>query len=556
MIGAYAKKIAEVAGKTGAGRAVAGIAAITTRQGAAEAFSQTSVGRLMGDVGGGAEPSERANVIGREEATPTEKGRASGLQISKQTLLVLQSIDENLKRMVDALGLQQQKEEAAKEEAASEAQTPGDGKTGGGATEGPGFFKKYSKIIGVLALAITQIAMPLYETVKAAVQWMIDMGMKVFDFLSEKFLKLFTEDIPHFFVETVPDFFMNTLPETFYSGVDFLKGKMDSIMKSVNDILASLKKNIGGMIVDLADSSAAKLLLPEGMRTSIKEYGQSLQKAEVAVEKTTQPTAENKAAAAVEKPAQKKEAGAYPVEIPAATSSMEEASKAAIQAAGGGDVGKAEELEKQIQKLEKRKEENKQKNERLINKYSDPNSKFYDPERAQELKQDAQGVLASYDEDIEEAKKELAALKKGGVGGAASGGGGAMGGIGASYAATPRAAGGVGGGTASAMGDAGGVGGAGASVGSMAGGTGGGTAEAMGAVGGTGGAVASASMAATAPEFEMPPEAMGAMEAKNMNKPKANPDPVNPIANVPDVFPSLGTIADLWYHNSSALVTV
>lgn len=460
--------------------------------------------------------------------------------------------------MVDALGLQQQKEEAAKEEAASETQTPGDGGgEGEGAAKGPGFFKKYSKIIGGLVLAISQIAMPLYETVKSAVHWMIDMGMKAFDFLSEKFLKLFTEDIPHFFVETVPDFFMNTLPEVFYSGVDFLAGKMDSIMKSVNDILAGLKKNIGGMIVDLADSSAAKLLLPEGMRTSLKEYGESLQKSEAVTEKAAAPSAENKAKAMAE--AEKTEAGkapgAYPVEAPAAAPSMAGAGEAAMQAAGGGGgVGKAEELEKQIEKLEKRKEENQKKNERLIEKYKDPSSKFYDPERAKEMEQDAQGVLASYDKDIEEAKKELAALKKGGVGGAVSSGGGAMGGIGNPASATPGAAGGVGGGTAAAVGEAGGVGGAGTAVGSMSGGTGGGTAEAMGPAGGTGGAVASASMAATAPEFELPPEAMGAMAAKNMNKPKANPDPVNPIANVPDVFPSLGTIADLWYHNASSIV--
>jgi hypothetical protein len=76
----------------------------------------------------------------------------------------------------------------------------------------------------------------------------------------------------------------------------------------------------------------------------------------------------------------------------------------------------------------------------------------------------------------------------------------------------------------------------------------------MGPAGGTGGAVASASMAATAPDFEMPSQAMGPDAAKNMSKSKANPDPTNPIANVPDVFPSLGSIAGLWYHNASSIV--
>jgi hypothetical protein len=539
IAGRFAKAAVEGGlSRTGAGRAYGAAASLATKEGRAEAFAGTAVGRL---VGGASTIISGKEADQQGAATPITRGGASGLGISKQALSVLQSIDENLKRMVDALGLQQQKEEAAKEEAASEAETPGAvGGKGGAQAEEPGFFRKFMRLIIGLALSVSQIAMPLYETVKSAVQWMIDMGMKVFDFLSEKFLKLFTEDIPHFFVETVPDFFMNTLPEVFFSGVDFLKDKMDSILKSVNDILANIKSGIGGMIVDLADSSAAKFLLPEGMRNSIKEFGKSLQKTEPAPEKTPAPAAEK--------------AAAYPVEAPGAVPSMTSASEAAMQAAGGGEPGKAEELEKQIEKLEKRKEDNRQKNERLIGKYKDPSSKFYDPERAQEMEQDAQGVLASYDKDIEEAKKELAALKKGGVGGAVSSGGGAMGGIGTSAAATPGAAGGVGGGTAQAMGDAGGIGGAGAAVGSMAGGTGGGTAEAMGPAGGTGGAVASASMAATAPDFEMPSQAMGPDAAKNMSKSKANPDPTNPIANVPDVFPSLGSIAGLWYHNASSIV--
>ena len=524
ILGRLGSAAAGSAERTGAGRAYGAISSLATKEGRADAFAGTTVGRLVGgaqDIIFGKEKSSAQNA----DATSVARGGASGLSISKQTLSVLQSIDQNLERMVEALGLQKQKEEAAAEEAASEAQTPGAGAqpAGGEADSKTGKFK-WVKIIGGLVLAISQIAMPLYETIKSAVQWLIDMGMKVFDFLSEKFMKLFTEDIPQFFVETVPDFFMNTLPEVFFSGVDFLKGKMDSILKSVNDILGNLKKNIGDMIVNLADSSAAKLLLPEGIRTSIKDFGQKLQKSEaesekkaaspeeqakaIALEKEKANKAYQAEASAKEKADAEKESAGVAVEIPGAAPGMEKAmsatAKAAAESAAGGVGGAA-------------------------------------------------GAYGGGAGGVGGAAASGGGAM-GGIGGAASGGGGGLGGIGSPADATPGAAGGVGGGTAEAVGAYGGMSGDGSTGAGMPGGVGGGEAAALGQAGGTGNAVAMASMAATAPDFELPPEAVSAGQvAKNMNKPKANADPVNPIANVPDVFPSLGTIADLWYHNASAL---
>lgn len=487
MIGALLKRVARVSASSGGGKALSGIASLATKEGRSQAFASTSAGRLMSGITSNKQnktSSKKANAVGGAAADAAGGSAAYGLRISKQTLMVLESIDENLKRMVDVLGLQSQKEEAAKEEAATEARAPTPTGQESPQAEKPGFFKRFGKGLSGLTFAIIQVAMPLYEMVKAAVQWLMDMGMKALDFLGEKLLKLFTEDVPHFFIETVPDFFMNTLPEIFFGGVDFLKGKMDGILKSIGDILTNLKKNVGGLIVNLADSAAAKFLLPDSLRNNIKALGQDMQKSTQASTLVIEKVEAQGVPADTSKEKSKADLAAVPLSMPS-------------------PLGTAA---------------------------SAPGAMSLNAPRGQG--------------------------SSGGVGGAVGGSAGVAGGIGSPASATPSTAGGMGGAASVASMEPGGTAEGSGTVPSPAGGTGGGMADAISNSGGTGGAVASASMAATAPEAPVSSVTPSGSTAKNMSKLKANPDPVNNIANVPDVFPSLGSIADLWYHNSSALTPV
>ncbi len=505
--------IAKALSRTGAGRAVGGAKSLFSKAGIVEAFSQTGAGKLLGG-GSSGKSGKKARTIGGEDKThAAQTGKASaggdaGLQITKQTLEVLHSIDDNLKRIVDALGLQKQKDAAAAEEAASEGDAVPAAGNQSAQPEEQGWFRKFMKVILGLALSITQIAMPLYKMISGALRWIWDLGGEVLTFLKEKVLKIFTEDLPKFFVEDVPDFFMNTLPDMFNSGVDFVKGKMAGMLGSLGNIVGNIKSKIGALIVDLADSSVAKFLLPDSLRSSIKEFGQGLQKQGVTsgpAKESPQKTPAGPAAPVSstdkvpgapagqnQKLSAKKELAATPTQVPPAVESTTTNVSAAAVAASTGKT--TEEVSNTLQN----------------------NMKAVDV--------------------VEKLPADLPPL--GGMAPSATG---------------QTSTGGVGGGTAAPVSSAlGTVPGAAPSVG-PSGGTGGGTAAAVSSSAGTGASVASASMAATAPESPAVGQTPGAQPANHMNKPKAQPDPVNNIASVPEVWPVLGSLADLWYHDASSL---
>lgn len=505
MIGALIKAV----GRTGAGRAVSGAKKLLSREGFASAFMQTSAGRVISNVGGegGKDKSagKKARVIGGD-ADPVSKGSADGLRISKQTFEVLTNIDETLKRIVDTLDYQKQQEAAAAEEAANEKSVPPAGEGDAApVVEQPNIVKKVMKLIAGLALLASTILMPLWDSLKSVVKWLWDIGGTVFEWLKEKIWPILTEDIPVFFTETVPEFFTETLPDIFMKGVDFLRDKMDSIVNSISGMIGSVKSKVGDLILGLVDSPAAKFLLPEGMRSGIKSFATDMKKSgDQAVKNSEQYSATKEQAKKTAEAEDKKKA--------------DDAQKTAAEKQAGAET---------------------------------PADKLAPPAPIEDNIQKA--VKGAVDASTGMAQTPAGLGASGGMAGSSAGsasyGGmagssasvGASGGMAGSGAATPESGAGTAGSSLAAAGSTGGMAAS--------------KAAAPVQSGGTGGAVSSASMAASAPEpMYAPPSVSVGGPAPHMNKPKAPSSDVNPVANVPDVFPNLGSLGLLWYHNASVVV--
>lgn len=491
--------------KTALGKAGAGVARLASREGFASAFSSTPTGRIMSSMSGPAEDKPKKTTS--SDAAPVSKGPAAGGQISERALQLLVNIDETLKRIISAIDLQNQKEEAAREEAASEQKVPGPEPAQAMATEKPDLLKRFGKFASLLVGFVLPLLVPIWNVLKSVYGWLTEMGMQVMNFLKEKILPILTEDIPKFFVETIPNFFTNTLPDLFFKGVDFMKDKIASLADSITKIIGTVKGKVGGLILDIVDSPAAKFLLPDSFRNSIKGFANDMVKSG---NETVKKSEENQAARAKAE----------------ATKEQKQKEKALKDAAP---------VEQKIQQ----------------------NGKSV----AEKVEAPAAAAMSTTPSITSASAPGGMAGSTAGVGPsggmASSTAGGAVTGAGSTLPApAPSSAGGMASqsqataessvGTASIPGPSP----------SSSGGMAGSAAATPVSTDGTGKTVAAASMAATAPEPVYAPSVANKVigSAPNMNKPKAPSSPVNPIANVPDVFPVLGSLADLWYHNSAVIV--
>ena len=508
MIGALIKAV----GRTGAGQAISEAKNLLSRKGFASAFMQTSAGRVISGMQGGGKKetssSKRASVI--HAADPIARGSADGLRISKQTLDVLTNIDENLKKIVGTLDYQNQRDAAAAEEAASEnaAPIPGGGAMAGATpAEQPGFMKRFMQLLLGLGLLSTTILKPLWDALKAARKWLFDMGETTFSWLKEKIWPILTEDIPKFFKEDIPNFFTVDLPGMFIKGTDFLKDKMDSIVNSISGMIGSIKSKVAELIFNLVDSPAAEFLLPESMRKSVKDFATSMKSSGDEAVKRSLDIADKK--------------------------KQEQAAKLAPEGKGVQFNGVAA-------------------SGRWDKQGKPPAEKVETPLAASgKMQEAAAGAIASSSGTSPAA--QLPARAAGGMA-ASSAGVGTSGGMAGSSANIGASGGMAGAASATPETSAGTAGTALASAGSS-----GGMAMSKSATpvqsGGTGKAVASSSMAASAPEPVFAPNAPPvSVSAPHMNKQKLPSEEVNPVANVPDVFPNLGSLALLWYHNASVVV--
>lgn len=491
--------------KTALGKAGAGIAKLASREGFASAFSATPTGKIMSSV---SSPSaDKPKKTKSSDAAPVSKGPAGGGQISERALQLLVNIDDTLKRIIDTIDLQNQKEEAAREEAASEQKVPGPEPAQAMAAEKPDLLKRFGKFASLIVGFVLPLLVPIWNVLKSVYSWLTDMGMQVMDFLKEKILPILTEDIPKFFVETIPNFFTNTLPDLFFKGVDFMKDKIASLADSVTKIIGTVKGKVGGLILDIVDSPAAKFLLPDSFRNSIKGFANDMVKSgnETVKKSEENQAARAKAEAAKEQKQKEKTAkDAAPVEKKSEEAGKAVAEKVEAPAATGMSTT--------------------------------PPIGSIPPSGG--MAGSAAGVGPS------------GGMATSSAGGAATGAGSTLpapapssaGGMASTSQATPE----------SSVGTSAVPGPSPSSAGGMASSA----AASPVANDGTGKTVAAASMAATAPEPIYAPSVANKVtgSAPNMNKPKAPSSPVNPIANVPDVFPVLGSLADLWYHNSAVIV--
>lgn len=508
MIGALIKAV----GRTGASRAISEAKNLLSREGFASAFMQTSAGRVISGLQGAGKKdtasSKKASVI--HAADPIARGSADGLRISKQTLDVLTNIDENLKKIVGTLDYQNQRDAAAAEEAASEnaAPIPGGGAMAGAApAEQPGFMKRFMQLLLGLGLLSTTILKPLWDALKVARKWLFDMGDTVFSWLKEKIWPILTEDVPKFFTEDIPNFFTVDLPDMFLKGTDFLKDKMDSIINSISGMIGSIKSKVAELIFNLVDSPAAEFLLPESIRKSVKDFATSMKSSGDEAVKRSVDIADKK--------------------------NQEQAAKLALEGKGVQFDGVAA-------------------SGRLDEHRKPPAEKVKTPLAVEDKMQETTvGAIASSSGTspttqlpTQAAKGTAASSASAGASGGMAGSStniGASGGMAAAASATPETSAGTAGTALAAAGSSGGMA----------------TSKSATPVqsAGTGKAVAASSMAASAPEPVFVPNSPAvAVSAPHMNKQKLPSQEVNPVANVPDVFPNLGSLALLWYHNASVVV--
>lgn len=447
-------------------------------------FYSTPVGRLVGsaqEAGGGDKEETTADVVDR----PAPAGGG----ISEEALGLLKSIDEKLKGVLDALGVNRAKEELALEEAAQEESAapavPADPEGGEGG--GSGLMKKFGKFAALIGVIIAQVAFPIYQVIKGIIQYIKELGGKIFDFFKDKVIPIFTEDIPQFFTETIPEFFTETLPDLFFSGVDFIKQKFNSVIDGISGFISGIRNTVADLLVSLADSTVAKVLLPDSARDSIKSFAETIRGA-----KAGEVGGEDQSAAETQRLAAANARAAPPenrFSYDDATGEMIPSDSAQAQAQGAVATPVSRPGATQV------------------NLFAGEPVK--DRLTAGQMKEAASLISSGAAVPPEVVNLYNQQAKQGAAAQATPTGAAPAAAVSASSASVPSS-------------------------------------------GGTGAAVAAGSMAASAPE-PMATNQVNAQSAEGKDvKQKSEADPVNPVANVPDVSPNLGNIAKLWYYDAEA----
>jgi hypothetical protein len=468
----------------------------SSKKSAASTFKSTTTGKFFGAVGSAISGNARGS-----DGDSVQRGGSSGLSISKQTLEVLHNIDDDLKNLLTALSVQKQKDEAAAEEARDEESATavgGDGKPLEEA-KNSSTLGNLGKILAGLALFGATLLMPLVNMMKSVFNNLLNLGSSVYDLFSENVLPIFTETLPKLFMEDIPEFFSKKMPEMFKDGIGYLKEKFANILSGITDIMNSIKGKVGDLITGIADSPAAKFLLPSSVIDSVKNFGKDLSSGN----KPLFPLFNNNLP--VNPP--KKDAAPVSAEAAAIDKKIAEQNKLAaaasvqmFEAEKRGDYKEAGRLEQQIAKAHKAAAD--------LQVTRDAAAKA--PPAAAPVSAPSSVSSSSM---LSSGSQSTASAPTASV----SPSGGSM--------PSPP-------GAPSAMP------------------SGGGAAATPVSSGGSGNMVSAASMAATAPEPMNPNVNVGAN--KNTKLVKTDPDPSNPIGNVPEILPNLGSIANLWYHNASA----
>ena len=474
----------------------AALGSIADKSAYSRAFQSTPLAGLVGRV----IPTGKSDSSKKEKpAREVTKPSASGMQISEETVKVLESIDQNFKDILDSLEVNRQREEAAKEEASTEATAmplPPSQDTGeGGGGFGKSLLSKFGKFASFITVLAVQFAYPLYKAMSGVIDTVSEAFGKVKKFLQEKIVPIFTETIPEFFTETIPNFFTETLPNLFFDGVGWIKDKFSSILDMFSSAVAGIKKKVGGFIIDISESGAAKLILSDETRASIRSYGENMVKSG---DKTLTEIEQKKA----EKERQAQEAPA-----------TGEAAAAAKTGAPPTPTAPAEPIRTGEKKLtpfeiEFAKQRSLQGPGGVFT-WTDPVTGKTGKYTTNYKEEDPASSVSKSDVEPPSSTETPRPLS----GGAAPSM--SMSGPSGSSSATPEAA----------------------------------------APTSSGAAVSSASMAVSAPEGGSSPSAVAQNSSANMNKPKIPADEVNPVANVPNVDPILGSIANLWYHNSAVVLS-
>ena len=245
-------------------------------------ISRTPTGRFFSSAKSAVSSVIDTSSSKSSSSVPVQRGNTSGLSISKQTLEVLHNIDKDLKDLLTALSGQKQREEAAAEEAKDEAaaqQVQPISSTTDTKPEGTGlgaFMSKLGKKLAVLAIVFAGLALPIFDLLKSGFDSISELSEVMKKIFSESIIPFFTEKLPNLFTEEIPDFFMNKLPSAFMDGTDVIKEKFSNMLKGMGDILNNMKSKIGGMILGIADNAVLKFILPSSVVETIKKFGNDM----------------------------------------------------------------------------------------------------------------------------------------------------------------------------------------------------------------------------------------------------------------------------------------
>jgi hypothetical protein len=512
------EKIGSGLSSTSLGRAYGGV---TEKGSFGRAFASTPLGGLVSRAMPDDDSPKKSDSNKSADAEKVSRAVPSGLQVSKETLNALKSIDDNLRTVIESLGIQQkqeqktaeerkdaealqrQKDEAAAEEQQTEALDADAVKPEGGEEGGMGgLLKKFGKLAGLVAVLVLQFAYPLYKALVSLKDKFAEGFKVVKEFLTNKILPIFTKDIPEFFTETIPQFFSETLPKMFWNGVDWIAQKFSSIADGFTEVVAGIKKKIGSFIVGLSEKSVFNLF-PDA-RKNVRSFGEGLIKSG------------DSTISDIESRRKEKDA--------AKTASMPDTAKDATPAPKDAKDSALTPFEKEFAR------------QRAL---LGPGKTFTwtDP---------ATGKTGKYTTDYKEENPvspvSRATIEKSGQGGKEYGSAPSSDTAVDSTKPTPDM------GVSNENRPSKPYPSAGMQIPKPESGSGE-AASPVSSAPSTGSNVAAASMQATAPTPT--PAAVAQQSSNGMNKSKIPASEVNPVGNVPNVDPMLGSISTLWYHNAA-----
>ena len=498
------------------------VSGVTEKGALGKAFAMTPLGGLISKIKSDEDDTSKEKSGGAQDADRLAAAKPTGLHVSKETLNALKSIDDNLKTVIEALGIQQkqeqknakdrkdaealqrQRDEAAAEEQQTESLDADAIKPPAGEGEGGmgGMLKKFGKLAGLVAVLVLQFAYPLYRALVNLKDKFVEGFKGVKQFLTNKILPIFTKDIPQFFTETIPQFFSETLPKMFWNGVDWIAQKFSSITDGFTEIVAGIKKKVGSFIVGLSEKSIFNLF-PDA-RKAVKSFGEGLIKSgDSTISDIESRRKEKEAAKAASTPLPAKDATPAPKDAKASTLTAFEkefARQRGLQGPGKTFTWTDPATGKTGKYTTDYKEENPAS---PVSRATIQNSGQGGKEFGSAPSSDTAADLTKPMPDLGPSNENRPSKPYPSVG---------------SQIPKPE----------SSSGEA---------------------ASPVSSAPPTGSNVAAASMQATAPTPT--PAAVAQNTSTNMNKSKMPADEVNPIGNVPTVDPSLGSISTLWYHNAA-----